>query len=320
MQTLFEEFSQENSKGLQLKMKVDAVLLSFSGWCEALREMGRLIFKDTEASPVSASDRFLHQVILPHCARQEPNPVLTHFKRSEVSSLLQRYRSPLVKLFDIFCGSSPNVHARLTPHSGSLDPSAAAQPAAEDGQEQGTSPGKDRLKLNKGMNVEEFLLLCRCMRICPLLLDELSLRYVFAHAKCGRDRDADAEHLDYDEFVESLCRAALVAYGQHLLRGTEPGQPGQPLLYSRDTQPGQHTAGPSRSAAPCIPRLSPRPHALDRSSAAQPAPDRFARRILASGLGPVARVRVSPVLRVTLPEFHAVLAPGTESARARAPL
>jgi hypothetical protein len=223
MHALFEDFSRENSKGLQLKMQPHAVMLSFCGWSSALREMGRLIFKDSVADPEAAADRFIYQVILPHCHREEPNPVFTHFKRSEVSALLQRYRPPLLKLYDFFCGASPNVHAHLTPQSRAAPPSHAGLP----GEEEDAAPGgRDTLKLRKGMNVEEFLLLCRCTHMCPGLLDELSLRYIFAHANYGWDSDGDVEHLDYPEFLQCLCRVALVAFGSSLLQHAEPGQPG----------------------------------------------------------------------------------------------
>ena len=204
MQRLFEDFSRENSKGLQLKMGSGAVLLSFEGWRRAVSEMGRLALGQSAVDAAAAASKFVHQVILPSCAREQPNPVFTHFKRAEVSSLLDRYRAPLLKLYHLFRGTCPNVHVKLTPQPA---PSGASAPATPEPASAGATPepggaeweARESLRLGQGINVEEFLLFCRCMRVCPALVDELSLRYIFAHANCGWDSDHDPHHLSFSQ-------------------------------------------------------------------------------------------------------------------------
>jgi hypothetical protein len=208
MQELFLDFSKENSNGQQLKMKRTAMELSLQGWCRALREMGRLVMLEERAqSPIAAyrgsaqrrptgsieaSERFIYEVVLPSCRRENPNPVFTHFKRAEVTALLERYRTPLLGLFRHFCGSAPNAFAMLTPDCAPATQALHLQPVGKEasaGSEAAGSGGASREgSLSggpgekggggaEGINVEEFLLFCRTMDLCPALVSELSLRY-----------------------------------------------------------------------------------------------------------------------------------------------
>ncbi len=182
MQELFTEFSAENSCGRQLKMKGTAVELSLQGWCRALREMGRLVLEHAAGNPIAASDKFIFEVILPSCRRDNPNPILTHFKRAEVSALLERYRTPLLRLFEHLCGTAPNVYAMLTPDGAPAPDAPPPQPDAlrpEASDEAKADPGQGSQSGEQGveaqgisveeaactsvarMNVEEFLLFCR---------------------------------------------------------------------------------------------------------------------------------------------------------------
>jgi hypothetical protein len=65
------------------------------------------------------------------------------------------------------------------------------------------------------------------MDIVPALLDEITIRYIFVRSNFGFDADDDANLLDFDEFLECLCRIALVIFGRDLTKDCEGGQTGE---------------------------------------------------------------------------------------------
>ncbi len=111
----------------------------------------------------------------------------------QVSALLERYRVPLLRLFDHFCGTAPNAFAMLTPDGAPAPIAPHMQPAAvgpeasaeaNEADAAGSGRGSRGASMEgmtdggqQGINVEEFLLFCRTMDLCPALVSDLSLRY-----------------------------------------------------------------------------------------------------------------------------------------------
>jgi hypothetical protein len=228
MTSLFENFAAESLSGRQFKINPNSLELSFDGWLKALESMGRLLFKVNTLDPTKATDRFICEVILPSCAREDPNPVFSHFKRADVLLLLRRYSHPLRKIYEFFTGSCPNQFGMLTPQEHFAFPETKPEARSElfDARRKESSQSTQC-----GMNVEEFLLFCRSMALYPGLLDEITLRYIFAHANAGWDSDADIHRLSFGEFQQCLCRIALVSFGKELLAGCDPGKAGEKSAY-----------------------------------------------------------------------------------------
>lgn len=66
------------------------------------------------------------------------------------------------------------------------------------------------------INVEELLLLCKCMDLCPKHIAEEVLRFIFVRSNFGLDADDDPNLLDFHEFVRPESLAASFQCGpQH---------------------------------------------------------------------------------------------------------
>jgi hypothetical protein len=65
------------------------------------------------------------------------------------------------------------------------------------------------------------------MDMVPALLDEITIRYIFVRSNFGFDADEDSNLLDFDEFLECLCRIALIIFGGGLTKDCQGGQTGE---------------------------------------------------------------------------------------------
>ena len=68
--------------------------------------------------------------------------------------------------------------------------------------------------------------LCRAVDILPNLIGEEDVRFIFVRSNFGLDADDDPNLLDFQEFIECLCRIALTIYGQKILSECQGGQTG----------------------------------------------------------------------------------------------
>ena len=172
--------------------------LNFDEFLSALREVGAVKFpaasqgtmKDAEAdSKMSAVGQVVHDHILKYGFADNRHPdIVKGLSTSEVFAEFKLHRNTLKGVFT---------------HYAALDTISEAM------REGATWESISRT--NRTINLDEFLMFALNFDIVPHLLPKFAMVGVFRASNSGLSADDHEEEMTYDEFVEALGRAALLA-------------------------------------------------------------------------------------------------------------
>ena len=177
--------------------------VDFEGFCKGIGLLSQQVYKTAGVAEHVSADWLISQHILPNAQRVRSDPLtLALLWDADVQRKLNEYRWQLWVLFIHFKDLDKNDEAV----DGSAD---EREKGAEAPQWLRFAPADDT------MDFQEFYALLRCFRIVgngPNGLTRNQAQSAFNQANLSEVGDVDVDSLNWSEYVEAICRTALMLY------------------------------------------------------------------------------------------------------------